>query len=148
MCQTLIGGDFNVIPEDIDCHKPSSWEHDTLFQPEPRARYRAMLGIGYTDAFRSLHVGEIGHFTFWDYFRQAFLNNRGIRIDHFSLSPTRAYRLESCDLAQNRTTSALTSPTGAQKRRYLRSRAYRKRGKSVRSTSGVGKPELLDLIIR
>ena len=41
---TLIGGDFNVIPEDIDCHKPSSWEHDALFQPEPRARYRAMLG--------------------------------------------------------------------------------------------------------
>src|ERR1700751_2274738 len=48
---TLIGGDFNVIPEDIDCHKPSSWEHDALFQPEPRARYRAMLEIGYTDAF-------------------------------------------------------------------------------------------------
>jgi hypothetical protein len=65
---TLIGGDFNVIPEDIDCHKPSSWEHDALFQPEPRARYRAMLGIAYTDAFRSLHVGEIGHFTFWDSF--------------------------------------------------------------------------------
>src|SRR5262249_39179996 len=48
---TLIGGDFNVIPEDIDCHKPSSWEHDALFQPEPRARYRAMLSIGYMDAF-------------------------------------------------------------------------------------------------
>jgi exodeoxyribonuclease-3 len=43
---TLVGGDFNVIPEDIDCHKPSSWEHDALFQPEPRARYRAMLGMG------------------------------------------------------------------------------------------------------
>jgi len=53
---TLVGGDFNVIPEDVDCHKPSSWEHDALFQPEPRARYRAMLGMGYTDAFRSLHV--------------------------------------------------------------------------------------------
>jgi exodeoxyribonuclease-3 len=95
---TLIGGDFNVIPEDIDCHKPSSWEHDALFQPEPRARYRAMLAIGYTDAFRSLHVGEIGHFTFWDYFRQAFQNNRGIRIDHFLLSPTLADRLKSCEI--------------------------------------------------
>jgi exodeoxyribonuclease-3 len=84
---TLIGGDFNVIPEDIDCHKPSSWEHHALFQPEPRARYCAMLGRGYTDALRSLHVGEIGHFTFWDYFRQAFQKNRGIRIDHFLLSP-------------------------------------------------------------
>jgi exodeoxyribonuclease-3 len=95
---TLIGGDFNVIPEDIDCHKPSSWERDALFQPEPRARYRAMLGLGYMDAFRSLHVGEIGHFTFWDYFRQAFQNNRGIRIDHFLLSPTLADRLESCEI--------------------------------------------------
>src|SRR3954469_12535183 len=44
---TLVGGDYNVIPEDIDCHKPSSWAHDALFQPEPRARYRSMLGIGY-----------------------------------------------------------------------------------------------------
>ena len=57
---TLVGGDFNVIPEDIDCHKPSSWERDALFQPEPRAAYRALLGLGYTDAFRSLHVGEGG----------------------------------------------------------------------------------------
>jgi exodeoxyribonuclease III len=89
---TLVGGDFNVIPEDIDCHRPSSWMHDALFQPEPRSRYRALLELGYTDAFRSLHVGEIGHFTFWDYFRQAFQNNRGIRIDHFLLSPTLADR--------------------------------------------------------
>jgi exodeoxyribonuclease-3 len=95
---TLIGGDFNVIPEDIDCHKPSSWAHDALFQREPRNRYRAMLDIGYTDAFRSLHVGEVGHFTFWDYFRQAFENNRGIRIDHFLLSPTLADRLECCEI--------------------------------------------------
>ena len=42
----LIGGDFNVIPEDIDCHKPSVWIHDALFQPETRARYRAMLELG------------------------------------------------------------------------------------------------------
>jgi len=65
---------------------------------KPRARYRAMLGLGYTDAFRSLHVGEIGHFTFWDYFRQAFKNNRGIRIDHFLLSPSLANQLESCEI--------------------------------------------------
>ena len=69
---TLVGGDFNVIPEDIDCHKPSSWMHDALFQPEPRSRYRALLELGYTDAFRSLHPNEVGQFTFWDYFRQAF----------------------------------------------------------------------------
>jgi exodeoxyribonuclease III len=92
----LVGGDFNVIPEDIDCHKPSSWIRDALFQPEPRARYRALVDLGYTDAFRSLHPGEIGQFTFWDYFRQAFEHNRGIRIDHFLLSPQLTDRLQSC----------------------------------------------------
>jgi exodeoxyribonuclease III len=92
----LVGGDFNVIPEDIDCHKPSSWIRDALFQPEPRSRYRALLDLGYTDAFRSLHPGEAGQFTFWDYFRQAFEHNRGIRIDHFLLSPELASRLENC----------------------------------------------------
>lgn len=95
---TLIGGDFNVIPEDIDCHKPSSWARDALFQPEPRARYHALLQLGYTDAFRSLHPGQGGQFTYWDYFRQAFEHNRGIRIDHFLLSPALASRLETCEI--------------------------------------------------
>jgi len=95
---TLVGGDFNVIPEDIDCHKPSSWIYDALFQPEPRARYRAYLRIGYVDAFRYLHPGEGGWFTFWDYFRKSFEHNRGIRIDHFLLSPELAPRLQSCEI--------------------------------------------------
>jgi exodeoxyribonuclease-3 len=94
----LVGGDFNVIPEDIDCHKPASWARDALFQPEPRALYRSLLALGYTDAFRKLHPDEIGQFTFWDFFRQAFQNNRGIRIDHFLLSPAVAERLESCTI--------------------------------------------------
>ncbi len=95
---TLIGGDFNVIPEDIDCDKPANWVRDALFQPEPRARYRAMLASGYTDAFRSLHPDETGQFTYWDYFRQAFERNRGIRIDHFLLTPSLAARLERCEI--------------------------------------------------
>lgn len=95
---TVVGGDFNVIPEDIDCHKPASWVRDALFQPEPRSRYRALLKLGYTDAFRSLHPGEGGQFTYWDYFRQAFETNRGIRIDHFLLSPQAAERLVRCEI--------------------------------------------------
>jgi exodeoxyribonuclease-3 len=95
---TIVGGDFNVIPEDIDCHKPASWIHDALFQPEPRARYRAMLKLGYIDAFRSLHPDEKGQFTFWDYFRMAFEHNRGIRIDHFLLGPNLTSRLQSCKI--------------------------------------------------
>jgi exodeoxyribonuclease-3 len=95
---TVVGGDFNVIPEDIDCHKPSSWMHDALFQPEPREWYRTYLGLGYIDAFRSLHPGQGGQFTFWDYFRKAFEHNRGIRIDHFLLSPQLSSRLQSCKI--------------------------------------------------
>ena len=106
---TLIGGDFNVIPEDIDCHKPASWVRDALFQPEPRARYRTLQELGYTDAFRSLHPGETGQFTFWDYFRQAFDHNRGIRIDHFLLSPELAKRLERCEI--DRTPRAQPKPS-------------------------------------
>jgi exodeoxyribonuclease III len=95
---TLLGGDFNVIPEDLDCYQPAAWVHDALFQPEPRARYQALLQLGYTDAFRSLHPGEGGHFTYWDYFRRAFEQNRGIRIDHFLLSAALAERLEACEI--------------------------------------------------
>ncbi|MGC1299450.1 MAG: exodeoxyribonuclease III [Alloacidobacterium sp.] len=95
---TVVGGDFNVIPEDIDCHKPASWIHDALFQPESREWYRAYLSLGYIDAFRTLHPGQGGQFTFWDYFRQAFEHNRGIRIDHFLLSPQLTSRLENCEI--------------------------------------------------
>jgi exodeoxyribonuclease III len=99
---TVVGGDFNVIPEDIDCHRPSSWIRDALFQPEPRAKYRSLLKLGYIDAFRSLHPDLEGQFTFWDYFRQAFEHNRGIRIDHFVLPPSLADRLISCEIDRGR----------------------------------------------
>jgi exodeoxyribonuclease-3 len=54
--------------------------------------------MGYTDAFRSMHPEESGKFTYWDYFRKAFENNRGVRIDHFLLSPRIASRLKSCEI--------------------------------------------------
>ena len=95
---TIIGGDFNVIPEDIDCHKPASWIRDALFQPEPRERFQDYLKLGYTDAFRQLHPGLAGQFTFWDYFREAFRHNRGIRIDHFLISPEIVPHLQGCSI--------------------------------------------------
>jgi hypothetical protein len=63
-----------------------------------RSSYRAYLSLGYVDAFRTLHPGQGGHFTFWDYFRQASEHNRRIRIDHFLLSPQLSSRLESCEI--------------------------------------------------
>ena len=95
---TVIGGDMNVIPTDIDCHKPASWVKDALFQPEVKARYAQMLAMGWMDAFRTLHPDQGGLFTYWDYFRNAFETNRGIRIDHFLLSPALQERLVGCEI--------------------------------------------------
>ena len=95
---TVIGGDFNVIPEDIDCHKPASWVRDALFQPETRASFQRLLALGYLDAFRTLYPEATGQFTYWDYFRNAFETNRGIRIDHFLVSPDLRERLSACEI--------------------------------------------------
>ncbi|HLP12310.1 MAG TPA: exodeoxyribonuclease III, partial [Flavobacteriales bacterium] len=81
----ILAGDFNVIPTEMDCHKPSSWEDDALFFPESRKAYKQLVDQGWTDALRKLYPDE-KIFTFWDYFRNAWTRNAGIRIDHFLLS--------------------------------------------------------------
>lgn len=91
----VIGGDFNVIPEDRDCYDPKAWKNDALFQPESRAAFRRYLNLGLTDAYRALH-GQAGAYTFWDYQAGAWPQNKGIRIDHFLLSPETADRLADC----------------------------------------------------
>ncbi len=92
---TIIGGDFNVIPEDIDCFSPKYWKHDALFQPEPRARFRGLIQAGYIDAFRHF-TKEPGHYTFWEYFLNHWANNRGIRIDHFLVASSLTARMTGC----------------------------------------------------
>lgn len=91
----IVGGDFNVIPEDIDCFSPKYWKNDALFQPEPRDRFREYLEMGYIDAFRHFNK-EPGQYTFWEYFRQMFAKNQGIRIDHFLVSPVLKKRMTGC----------------------------------------------------
>jgi exodeoxyribonuclease-3 len=93
----VIGGDFNVIPDDRDCHAPRDWDGDALFRPETHAKWRALLNLGLTEAFRALHH-EAGHYTFWDYQRGAWPKNNGIRIDHFLLSPPLTDLLISCEI--------------------------------------------------
>ena len=93
-CPVVLGGDYNVIPEDRDVYEPERWLDDALFQPEPRDRYRALLAQGWTDAVRHLHPDET-IYTFWKYWRNAFERNSGIRIDHFLLNPDAAARLEA-----------------------------------------------------
>ncbi len=90
----ILTGDFNVIPTELDCHKPESWVKDALFFPESRAAYKKLVEKGWTDAIRELYPGE-KIFTFWDYFRNAYARNAGIRIDHFLLSKHFDNRLQA-----------------------------------------------------
>ncbi|HMR33165.1 MAG TPA: exodeoxyribonuclease III [Geminicoccaceae bacterium] len=92
----VLGGDYNVIPEPLDARDPGEWLGDALFQPESRAAFRSLLHLGLTEAFRSLHPGEGGHYSFWDYQGRAWDRDDGIRIDHLLLSAAAADRLESC----------------------------------------------------
>ncbi|CAN5677548.1 exodeoxyribonuclease III [soil metagenome] len=82
----LLTGDYNVMPTEQDAYKPERWVEDALFRPETRAAFKKLLGQGWTDAIRKLHPDEI-IYTFWDYFRDAYGRNAGLRIDHFLLSP-------------------------------------------------------------
>ena len=91
----IIGGDFNVIPDERDCYSPQDWRDDALFRTETRKIFRALVNLGLTDAFRVFHAGQ-KHYTFWDYQAGAWPKNNGIRIDHFLLSPVMADRLEAC----------------------------------------------------
>ncbi len=90
----VLAGDYNVVPTDIDIYNPRSWLKDALLQPESRAAYARLLAQGWTDALRHLHPGE-PIYTFWDYFRNAWARNAGLRIDHLLLSPSLAPRLRA-----------------------------------------------------
>jgi len=90
----VLAGDYNVIPTEADVYKPERWLDDALFHPEPRAHYEKLLRQGWTDALRHLHPDET-IFTFWDYWRNAFARNAGIRIDHLLLNPKAAKRLKA-----------------------------------------------------
>jgi exodeoxyribonuclease-3 len=81
----ILAGDYNVIPTDIDAYKPERWVDDALFFPESRAAYQKLLAQGWTDVLRTLYPQE-SIYTFWDYFRNAYARNAGIRIDHFLLN--------------------------------------------------------------
>ena len=88
----ILAGDFNVIPTEKDAYQPERWTEDALFRPETRKAFEELLAQGWTDAIRHLHPKET-IYTYYDYFRNAFGRNAGLRIDHFLLSPTLLPRL-------------------------------------------------------
>lgn len=88
----VLAGDYNIIPTEADVYKPERWVNDALFAPEARAAYQRLLDAGWTDALRHLHPDQ-RVFTFWDYFRNAFPRDAGLRIDHLLLNTAAAKRL-------------------------------------------------------
>jgi len=93
----VLGGDYNVIPADEDCYDPADWSDDALFKLETRRKFRSIENLGFTEAFRAL--SDTPHaYTFWDYQGRGWESDKGIRIDHFLLTPKAADRLVACEI--------------------------------------------------
>ena len=82
----VLTGDYNVMPTEKDVYRPERWVDDALFRPETREAFKTLVEQGWTDAVRKLYPDDV-IYTFWDYFRNAYGRNAGLRIDHFLLSP-------------------------------------------------------------
>lgn len=100
----VLAGDYNIIPTEADVYKPERWLDDALFAPEAKAAYQRLLDAGWTDAVRTVHPDE-RVFTFWDYFRNAFPRDAGLRIDHLLLNTPATKRLRHAGV--DRTVRAL-----------------------------------------
>jgi exodeoxyribonuclease-3 len=90
----VLAGDFNVMPTDRDVYKPERWIEDALFAPEVRAAFARLIAQGWTDALRHVHP-DATLYTFWDYLRDAYARDAGLRIDHLLLSPALVARLSA-----------------------------------------------------
>ena len=96
----VLAGDYNVIPTERDVHKPERWTDDALFRAEVRQAFAQLIGQGWTDAVRHLHP-ERTIYTFWDFFRNAYARDAGLRIDHLLLNAPAAARLAAADVERD-----------------------------------------------
>jgi exodeoxyribonuclease III len=90
----VLAGDYNVIPTEKDVYKPERWVDDALFRVEVREAFQRLLKQGWTDSIRTIHP-DATIYTFWDYFRDAYGRDAGLRIDHLLLNQAVAARLVS-----------------------------------------------------
>lgn len=87
-------GDYNIMPTELDTYKPQKYVENALFRPEARKLYQNLIKKGWTDAIRELYPDE-AIYTFWDYLRNAYGRNAGLRLDHFLLNNDLAKRLSA-----------------------------------------------------
>lgn len=88
----ILAGDYNVAPTEIDVYPTKSYDGNALVQPASRAAFKALVDSGWTDALRHKHRAE-RVYTFWDYMRNRWPRDAGMRLDHILLSPDLAKRL-------------------------------------------------------
>jgi exodeoxyribonuclease-3 len=88
----VLAGDYNVVPTPQDIYPTRSLDNNALIQPQSRQAYARLLAQGWTDALRTLQP-EGPLWTFWDYERNRWPLDKGMRLDHFLLSPTVRDRL-------------------------------------------------------
>ena len=98
--RVVLTGDYNVMPTELDVYKPERWGEDALFRPEVRAAFHNLVAQGWKDAIRKLYPTEV-IYTFFDYFRDAYQRNAGLRIDHFLLSPSIEKQLRAAGVDHN-----------------------------------------------
>jgi exodeoxyribonuclease III len=89
----VLAGDYNVAPTALDIYPTKSWDKDALIQPKSRAAFHSLIAQGWTDSIRKLHPST-PMFTFWDYKRNRWPRDAGLRLDHLLLSPALAPRLK------------------------------------------------------
>ena len=89
----VLAGDYNVAPTASDIYPTKSWDKDALIQPKSRAAFKSLVAQGWTDAIRHLHPAR-PMFTFWDYKRNRWPRDAGLRLDHLLVSPMLAPRLK------------------------------------------------------
>ena len=93
----VLAGDYNVCPADEDVYDPIAWQGDALCRIETRSRFRALMHLGLSDAYRAFHP-EPHRYTFWDYQAGRWNRDEGLRIDHLLLSPHAADRVVACEI--------------------------------------------------
>jgi exodeoxyribonuclease-3 len=91
----VLAGDYNIVPEERDIYLTTSYRDNALVQPAARAAFSRLLEQGWTDALRKKHPKDAALYTFWDYMRNRWPRNAGLRLDHLLLSQPLARKLKA-----------------------------------------------------